>query len=60
MSIEGSSITPKRIPDFLMSNVLSPSASTPAPGSNLSYLQEEVFEEDGKVEKYIAYDVSEM
>lgn len=58
LSIEGTSLTAKRVPDSLMGH-LTPS-SPPTPGSNLSYLQEEVFEEDGKVEEYIAFDVSEM
>lgn len=36
------------------------SATIPTPGSDLSHLHEEIIEQDGYVEEYLAYDIREM
>ena len=51
---------PARLLPPLESEDSKPAATSPAPGNDLSHLREEIFEQDGCVEEYLAYDIKDM
>ena len=59
MSVSGSALVPKNVPEFLFNSMRGVNKTAP-PGGDLSHLNEEVFAQDGQVEELIAYNAAEV